>query len=454
MVQKMLQTILLSTILLASISVAGQENILYFLRNTPESNYSNPAHYTDKSKIIIGLPALSGFDISLNNSFSFRNLGDTKNGTFTINLDKFYSKIPQQNYMSENLTLTLFDFQYRLKNRAFSFGVFENQLYRSGFDRTLIQLINEGNAPWLESSFSTDIDLKFLHYREYAFGYSQSVSKKITVGCRIKLLTGFSTFNIKRMNIAIETGKNIEYLKVSTNGEYLTSMPFNLKFGEEENAGNTSFDAVRYMTNTSNLGAAIDLGATYNVIPGLEISGSLINLGFIHWKKDAKKQTNNGSFTWKGFDLSNIQNQSGLEEEPYLKPVQSIMDSIAAITKVQSTTEQFNTSLPTKVYLAAEYQITNYLSAGIVDRLLFFDKQVSNALTLSGNLILGKLFSFSAGYSIIDNSFNNLSIGTALKLGPVQFFCLTDNILALNIYNTYNYNFRIGMNLMFGNIKK
>ena len=169
MVQKMLQTILLSTILLASISVAGQENILYFLRNTPESNYSNPAHYTDKSKIIIGLPALSGFDISLNNSFSFRNLGNTKNGTFTVNLDKFYSKIPQQNYMSENLTLTLFDFQYRLKNRAFTFGIFENQLYRSGFDRNLIRLINEGNAPWLESSFSTDIDLKFLHYREYAF---------------------------------------------------------------------------------------------------------------------------------------------------------------------------------------------------------------------------------------------------------------------------------------------
>lgn len=189
-------------------------------------------------------------------------------------------------------------------------------------------------------------------------------------------------------------------------------------------------------------------------MPGLEISGSLINLGFIHWTKDAKKQTNNGNFTWKGFDLSNIQNQSGFEEEPYLKPVQSIMDSIAALTKVESTSEQFNTSLPTKVYLAAEYQITNYLSAGIVDRLLFFDKQVSNALTLSGNLILGKLFSFSAGYSIIDNSFNNLSIGTALKLGPVQFFCLTDNILALNIYNTYNYNFRIGMNLMFGNIKK
>lgn len=449
-----LYTILFSIFLTASLPVAAQENILYFLENTPQSTYSNPAHFTDKSKLVIGLPVLSGFDISVNNSFSLRDLGTIENGTLTINFDDFYSKISQNNYLSENLTFPLLDFQLRLKNRAFSFGIFENQLVRSGFDRNLIRLVNEGNYPWLESSFSTDIDLKFSHYREYAFGYSQSVSKKITVGGRIKLLTGFSTFNIKRMNIAIETGENIEYLKVSTNGEYLTSMPFNLKFGEGENTGNTSFDAVRYMTNTSNLGAAIDLGATYNVIPGLEISASLINLGFIHWKKDAKKLTHNGSFTWEGFDLSNIQNESGIEEEPYLKPVQSIMDSISGIINPQSIQNPFNTGIPTKIYIAAEYLIYNILSAGIVERLLIYDKQVSNALTLSGNLMLGKLFSLSAGYSIIDNSFNNLSIGTALKLGPVQVFCLTDNILALNIYNTYNYNFRVGMNLMFGNIKK
>ena len=449
-----LYTILFSIFLTASLPVAAQENILYFLENTPQSTFSNPAHFTDKSKLVIGLPVLSGFDISVNNSFSLRDLGTIENGTLTINFDDFYSKISQNNYLSENLTFPLLDFQLRLKNRAFSFGIFENQLVRSGFDRNLIRLVNEGNYPWLESSFSTDIDLKFSHYREYAFGYSQSVSKKITVGGRIKLLTGFSTFNIKRMNIAIETGENIEYLKVSTNGEYLTSMPFNLKFGEGENTGNTSFDAVRYMTNTSNLGAAIDLGATYNVIPGLEISASLINLGFIHWKKDAKKLTHNGSFTWEGFDLSNIQNESGIEEEPYLKPVQSIMDSISGIINPQSIQNPFNTGIPTKIYIAAEYQIYNILSAGIVERLLIYDKQVSNALTLSGNLMLGKLFSLSAGYSIIDNSFNNLSVGTTLKLGPIQFYCLTDNILALNIKNTQNYNIRFGMNLMFGNIKK
>ena len=189
-------------------------------------------------------------------------------------------------------------------------------------------------------------------------------------------------------------------------------------------------------------------------MPQLEVSASLINLGFIHWKKDAKKLTHNGSFTWEGFDLSNIQNESGIEEEPYLKPVQSIMDSISGIINPQSIQTPFNTGIPTKIYIAAEYQIYNILSAGIVERLLIYDKQVSNALTLSGNLMLGKFFSISAGYSIIDNSFNNLSVGTTLKLGPIQFYCLTDNILALNIKNTQNYNIRFGMNLMFGNIKK
>jgi hypothetical protein len=448
-----LYTILFSIIFTASLPVAAQENILYFLENTPQSTYSNPAHFTDKSKLVIGLPVLSGFDISVNNSFSLRDLGTIENGTLTINLDDFYSKIPKNNYLSENLTFPLLDFQLRLKNRAISFGIFENQLARSGFDRNLIRLINEGNYPWLNTSFTTNIDINFLHYREYSLGCNQSFSNKLTVGSRVKLLAGMSAFDVKKMNIGIETGENIEYLRVHATGEYNTCIPFNLEFGEE-NTDDPSFDIVRYITNTSNLGAAIDIGATYKVMPQLEVSASLINLGFIHWKKNAKKLTHNGSFTWEGFDLSNIQNESGFEEEPYLEPFQSIMDSISGIMNPQNIQTPFNTGIPTKIYIAAEYQIYNILSAGIVERLLIYDKQVSNALTLSGNLMLGKLFSLSAGYSIIDNSFNNLSVGTTLKLGPIQFYCLTDNILALNIKNTQNYNIQFGMNLMFGQIQR
>jgi hypothetical protein len=245
----------------------------------------------------------------------------------------------------------------------------------------------------------------------------------------------------------------MEFLKFNATGSYNISQPFSLDFIDDGNSAENTTDAVKYLTNFSNLGVAFDFGVKYQLLPSLEISASVIDLGFIRWKSNAQRISHSSNFTWEGFNLSKITNQAGFDEGPYLAPLRSLLDSVDDILDFNVEQTPFNTNIPTKIYLATSYQVSKIFEAGLIDRLLIYDNQISNALTLSGNLKLGTVFSLSAGYSIMDNSYNNLSLGTALKIGPTQFYLLTDNILAINILSAQNFNFRFGMNLMFGKVK-
>jgi hypothetical protein len=418
--------------------------------NVPQSNYLNPARLSDQSKVVINLPLLSGTEMTIKNSFSFNDLGKIKDTTLVIDLGQFYSTIPTKNHLTENITLPLFGFQYRSEDKIFSFHISENQLLRLSFDKNLIKLINEGNNSFLDTAFSTDLDFNFLHFREYSLGYSQKVIDKLTVGSNIKILTGFSTFDVKQMNIGIETGDNIEYVKLSAHGNYNLSLPVSFNSDSTSNSEEGGLNMLSYLTNGSNLGFAFDLGARYQLLPELEISASLIDLGFIHWKSDVYNISHGGSFNWKGLDLSNFTNQPGINEEAYKNPFNAILDSLLKMINLSIESNPFSTSIPTKLYLAASYKPGSIFWAGIVDRIMFYDKQVSNSLTISGNLQLGRIFSLSAGYSIIDKSFNNLALGTALKLGPFEIYCLTGNIFALNLLSSRNFNIQFGLNFMFG----
>lgn len=433
-----------------NLALIGQDNLLYFMGNVPQSNYLNPARLTDQSKVIINLPLLSGMEFTINNSFSFYDLGSIVNKVFLIDMGHFYSNIPYKNYVSETFVLPLFGFQYRLKDKIFSFHISENQLFRSCFDSDLVKLINKGNDAFLKSDFSTNIDFNFLHYREFSLGYSQKIVNKLTIGSMVKVLTGFSTADIRHLTIGIETGSNLQFVKLSASGNYNISFPASIESDSTDNSKEGNFNMLNYLTNSSNLGFAFDIGARYQLLPELEISASLIDLGFIRWKSDVQNISHGGSFIWKGFDLSNFTHKPAIHGETYSNSFQAILDSVSEMINLHFDSKPFNTQIPTKLYLAASYKINPLCWAGIVDKVLWYDKQVSNSLTLSGNLQLGQIFSLSAGYSIIDWSFSNLAVGTAIKLGPVEIYCLTGNILALNLLNAQNFSLQFGMNFMFG----
>jgi hypothetical protein len=441
---------LLILILHPIITRAQEPNILYTLGNTPQSNLLNPARVTDQAKVAIQLPLISGFGFSLNNSFpmsSFIGIHDT---TLTLDFNKLQSKIGFASHFTQQINLPLLGLQLRLGKNMFTASVTEKQLFRLSFDRNLAQLINEGNEAFINQPFTTHFDMIFFHYREYSLGYGCRIDKRWSVGARAKLLTGFSTVDVRKMNIGLTTGQNFEYLTLSAQGEYNMSLPFNVEKNDEEQI---PFDVVGYFTNTSNPGMAFDLGASFRIMPELEVSASIIDLGFIRWKDNVTNISHDGSFRWQGLNLNSfISTPEPVDGEnvPNPNPINELTDSISKLTDLQYASNPFTTGLPTKIFLAGEYAFHPVISVSLVDRLFIYDTQVANSFTLSGNMKLGQIWALSAGYSVIGRSFNNLSIGTSLKLGPFELWAATNNILALQIRETSNFNLIFGINLMFG----
>ena len=89
------------------------------------------------------------------------------------------------------------------------------------------------------------------------------------------------------------------------------------------------------------------------------------------------------------------------------------------------------------------------------------------------NYHLGNFLSATASYSIYNRSYSNLGLGVSVNLGPVEIYCLTDNILAFGTLNprenfisntsnsinidakkVRNGQIHFGLNLTFGREKK
>lgn len=449
-IQQTRNTIATLLIIFMGISnIHAQENILYFMGNSPQSTHLNPAKINDQSKLTIGIPLLAGQSFSLNNSFTISEITTVNQNTLYIDLDKLNEKAEDKNHLWQRYTSNLADIQWRRENDCFSFSITGNQLLNGSFNNNIISLASKGNAPLKGKPIHSNFDVNFIHYREFALGYNRNISEKLTLGGKLKFLTGLSAVDVQKMELTLETSADVEYANINAEGNYRLSLPTSMRL--ENNKINNPFN---YLTTASNYGLAADLGVNYLLNPKIELSASIINLGFIRWKNEAKTVSHNGSFAWKGFDLSNMKNLIGYEKEPYTDPFQAFKDSVKELVNFREANNPFTTGIPMYIYFATGYTFSESFKAGIVDQVMVFDKQTRNSLTLSGNLNINRFASISAGYSIIDKSFANLSIGTAIKLGPVQIYLLTDNIMAINVANSNTFNIRAGANLMFGTIEK
>lgn len=436
--------------------VKGQDNnMFYFMNNMPQANLLNPANLTDSSKMIVGIPGLQGINLGINSTFSLSDLVYPDGGDLVVDFDKMYNNRSKVNTLSECFSMPLLTFQLRKEDKIFSFSVTEKQNVRYAFDREGIKFLRDGNTAYMSEPFETEIGVNFLHYRDYSFGYSQKVIPNLIVGGRFKLLTGFGVVRSNGFNIGLETQSEIKYLKLSTGGTINANIP--LTVGTQSTIddlgfGGDDFNPINYAMSFSNLGFGIDLGAQYKITPKIEVSASVIDLGMIGWKSDLNNITFKGEFTWEGIDVTNVVlDENDPAYEAFDDQIDKITDKVMETADRNVEQNSFLTGLPTQIYIGGKYTVNEMFNAGLVDRILIYDGIVNNAITLSGNAQFGKVLSLTAAYSVISNSFANLGLGLALKLGTVEFFLVADNLLSLaNVSTAQNLNASVGFNLMFG----
>jgi hypothetical protein len=473
---------ILTMILAMVIADANAQNsqVMYYM-NLPQNHLLNPA-MRPSNKVYIGLPALSGINLNINNNFvNFSDVfmpGSTGDSVITFlhpdnDINDFIGKIKDKNSLEPQATVQLFGL-------GFSAGK-SNYIFLDINDRIEGNMVLPGDIFKLallgnESFVGDKIDLSSLrgdikYYREIGLGFSRDITSKLRIGVKAKLLKGIATASI--VNRSLEIAVNNDYTHtLDADMTVNLSAPMKVYMDASQNIDSLVFDDSRFnetsgivdfLMGKKNTGFGIDIGATYNVTEKIIVSAAITDLGFIKWKKDLTNLNAESQFTFSGLNIVDVANGTKTFDELG----QEMIDSLKNSFKVSDSQNPFTTYLPFGVTLGGSYNLTKSFSLGVLSYSRFIGKQMRESLTLSANVNFGNAFSTSLSYTAANHRFDNLGLGLAFRPGIFQFYILSDRIPVMwnkiktdgatiplpTSWNTIH--LRFGMNIVFGNkVKK
>lgn len=470
------------TLLLAIIitDLAAQNSQVMYYMNLPQNHLLNPA-MRPSNKVYIGLPALSGINLNINNNFmNFSDVfmpGKTGDSVITFlhpdnDINDFIDKISDKNSLQPQATVQLF---------GLGFSAGKNYVFLDINDRLEGNLVIPGDIFKLallgnESFVGDKIDLSSLrgdvkYYREIGVGFSRDFTNRLRIGVKAKVLKGIATASIVNRSLAIAVNDDYSH-SLDADMTVNISAPLQVYMDVEHNIDSLVFDDKRF-DETSNIvdfamgrqntGFGIDIGATFDVTEKLVVSAAITDLGYIKWKKDLTNLNAESRFTFSGLNITDVVNGTKTVDELG----QEMIDSLKNSFKISDSSNPFTTYLPMGLTLGGSYNLTKSVSLGVLSYSRFIGKQMRESLTLSANVNLGNAFSTSVSYTAANKRFDNLGLGLAFRPGIFQFYILSDRIpvmwnkikidggtIPLPVsWNTIH--LRFGMNLVFGNkIKK
>jgi hypothetical protein len=439
-----MKKIILITLILTcfSFKINSQKNLtLYNMEGLSQTVYVNPSSMP-KNRIYISLP-LGMTNISyMNSGFKYSELltGSGKELTFDKSVvDKLDDK--------SNLT---FDWQQEFLGVGFkAFGTYLNVSVIAKtnasliYPKDLIKLVVEGNgSSFLGERANLDgLSMNLNSYMEYGVGVTKSLGQKLTVGGKIKLLSGIANFNTKNFNLGLYTDPTTYDITLDGSAEFNTSNIDGLVQDSTKKENLSKLKSAGF--NFKNAGIGFDLGATFNLNEKLSISASIIDIGSIKWKSNTKSYIQEGiNFTYSGVDFAQF-----LDKSDTTSPFKEFSDSLINNFKQSYNTDSYRTGLGTKYYLGAKYQLTKKLSANFLIYSNFLKHKYIPGFTI-GLTKVSKIFTSSINYSIVNKTWGNIGIGLSAKIFSMQFYFITDNILGVFNYQKARYvNYSFGVSI-------
>jgi hypothetical protein len=449
---------LFSLVLLVNFGLKGQPNTFYFMKGVVQTREMNPAKHGLESGYYVSLPLLSSMDVSANtNNWNFNDLvhkgAGLQKDSMIWDFENLLKTFDQKNYLRESASLTFAEYGWKKKQNFFALSISEHETAEPFFEKPLAEFLYYGNEPLIGTTFkSGDFGLMAQHYRQFAFTYSRQNSRKLSTGITGKLLFGMA--GIATKGIGFETvmpasGDQINFkgsgdLYLSGPVEIVQSQPngYDLQFSN-------SFKTGKYLLNFGNPGLAVDLGLTYKVLKKLELSVSLIDLGFINWRNNLSSLTEDGNFAYEGIQL-NAPGKIPPTASSFQPLLDNLKDSIVKAFPLELTSKRFSTLLPAKLYLGGEYTVIKNVSIAALASIRMFKKQLYGSYTASVNAVLGKSLTLTAAYTYFESTPNNLGLGLSYKFRGLQLYAATDNVVSPFYPNQASYlNLRVGINLLF-----
>jgi hypothetical protein len=437
--------LLIIAAILFNTDLKGQSQFTLYQLNSslPQSNLVNAGAFPNY-KVSIGIPVLSSVYISGDMGQLSYNRIFTRgaNDSLYFDAEQLNSYLDENNHIAAEASDQLLSLGLRLKKNYFSLSLSEKVEGGLSYPKSLVKLISSGDGINIGQVFAFDeLGARAQIYHELAIGYGREINEKLTVGVRMKFLSGIAS---------IDTDKIGASLLVSPDSLYLYSPAFNVN-----TSGLDLFDAdtdiFKAATAFNNFGFSLDIGAQYWLTDKLQLSAALNDMGGINWKKDTRQyQFPEVRYAYSGMDLV-----AAINDDPdalFQQETDSLINSYEPDT-VDGI--GYRSQLIPKFYAGAAYHLGKSHTFGAMLYGDVFKGNFKPAFGLSYNLQLGHIWTIGVNGSYRNKSFENVGIGTTITLGAFQIYAVTENITAItHITDARFVDLRFGMNLVFGKIKK
>lgn len=430
------------TLLLPFFGLAQQELSLHSLSNVWQANRLNPAVMPDNG-FTIGLPSvynrLAIENVTLNDLL-LENVG----GQTVIYLEQALTKLEGDNALQNNFSLETLSFDFRLKenlhlslHHATRFNIGAN------YPKSLAELIWLGNGAFVGETIEFAPEFDILAYHEFGLGIATKIGKNISLGAKIKLLNGIGHAGTSDRNqLSLFTDEDIYQLTLDADYQLNSSAILTYDgFGELDfglpSGGLNFLDLV-----SKNVGIALDFGGIIE-FEKISFGISVLDIGSLHWRTKVNNYTLDGTFEYDGIDAVRDYLDGNTTFE-------NVTDTLRMIFDVQETQEAYSTSIPTRLYANATYQILESTKASAIFYGGWQRDNFQTAVGLNLQQDFTSWLSAGAAYMIFEGANSSLGLNANAQFGPVQIYAITQNIGSVfNPRNNQNADFRVGLNLLF-----
>jgi hypothetical protein len=412
--------------------VAQNSNAMYFMWGVPQSVRLNPA-----------LNPVSNFSMGLDYSFKFSNNFLDLNSVmqYDTELDSTVlisgSREMQADFLDGLGKISSLSTQFkgnahtafRINNLYLGFEINMGNINTSlNFPKDLFDFFINGNIENTEFDL-TGIGVRSFSYNDIATRISYDFTDALTIGIRTKLLFGIHYFDMTKSDISA----NLSQDEWSYDLDLNVNMSFPAPLGQldsfgiaEELTGNFNFEsndiefAQDYRDFLNNRGFAFDLGGKYTLNDQLELSASIIDIGYINWKDNVYNISITDQVSFTGMPVDN----DSLDFDTYIE------DSLLNALEPEYTNNAFKAWLPTSVYMGVKFSPTRYLDLGFLSKNTISLGVIEPSFTASANLHLFKrTFAVNLAYSYDNRNFQNLSFGFHKRFLPLPI-----NLIPYPIY--------------------
>lgn len=431
----------------------------YFLDGTFHNYRLNPAMKVERGFISL----LSGnMSMGTNGNVGISNFlypyGDDKLTTFmsgTVGKDEFLARLPQSIRFGTDVNGTLLAGGFRMFGGYTTLGITMHTSLSMSLPKGFFEFAKKGFS---ENAYSFGgIGLNTMNYAAASVGHSREIIDGLRVGVNVKYLVGLAYANATIDRLNVEMGD--ERWLVQSHAKVNAALISEARLTVDENGLVNGAEMGPFAPSASGFG--VDLGVVYdmkNIVPGLTLSASVVDMGRINWKYMMQASTNDTKVEFDGFtEIDPNDVEGSIQEE-----LNQLAEDASKMIELRSDgVSSMSTKLNTTMYLGAEYNMPFYkpLSVAVLYGKRFSEANVAEWSEFRGYVNISPLKWFEASVNVGRTTYGT-SLGWLINFHPKRstFFIGSDYMITKVTpqyipVDNLNSHITLGINIPFGKRK-